>query len=769
MHQKNVALDTRFITHPESADQFIDLDRLFAIARRRVWGVALFTLFGLVLGVAYLVATPPTYTSATRILLDESLTDLADGDERRPPPGEADARILSEVEILKSEQLALSVARELELHENEDFLDPPQAPTSWLKAQVKSLLQSVMPQPERTGSPGEAGLLGRAVAMLQRNLVVERVGRSFVIEVKYSAKDPDVAGDVTRTYADKYLSDQLDANFDATERATLWLQERLSELRDDWLTASLKAERFRAENGLTSARGELVSEQQLADLNNQLILAQAETANARARYEQYRSIVESGKANAVENATIPSDMANSEVLNELKSRYLGMSDREREIAARFGEDHPQAITLRRQLQDLANQIYKELQQVAESYRNEYEVARSREASLRENVGALTGENSDANQALVRLRELEQRASALGTLYENYLARYEEASQQQTFPIAGARVISEAADPVSPSSPSKTLVLAMSLVLGAFAGAGVAALREFRERFLRTGDEVRDRLGLDFLGYLPLIGTPSPRRHPRRDEEGAAALDAAGQSLLRIAVNAPTSHFAETLRSARLAADVLLHGRTSRVIGCISVLPREGKTTVAANFASLLAASGARTLLIDADLRNPGLSRRLAVAPESGLVEALVGHAAWQDTVIVDRKTRLSIVPAVVRGRLPHTSELVSGQHMQALIEEARSHYDYVVVDLPPLGPVIDARAFAPIADGFLMVAAWGATPRALIRSTLVSEPQVAAKLLGLVLNKTDMKKLPRYGTPGGAEHYIGHYAAYYAENGGRAA
>ena len=176
-----------------------------------------------------------------------------------------------------------------------------------------------------------------------------------------------------------------------------------------------------------------------------------------------------------------------------------------------------------------------------------------------------------------------------------------------------------------------------------------------------------------------------------------------------------------------------------MIGFVSVLPREGKTTVAANFAGLLAANGARTLLIDADLRNPGLSRSLSLSPDKGLVEAIVGEQPWQNACLIDRKTKLSILPTVGRRRLSHTSELISGPGMASLIEEARNSFDYIVVDLPPFGPVIDAKAFAPLADGFVLVTEWGATPRVLVRSLLQTERQIAAKTLGVVLNKTDMK------------------------------
>jgi polysaccharide biosynthesis transport protein len=776
MHQRTFPLNSRVAVSQDEADRFIDLEQLIAIAWRQARLVGLCAALGLALGVLYLLFTPQVYTSYTNILLDENLARFAE-DDRRPTAGrpEAESMISSEVEIMKSARLARSVVLSQRLHENPAFLSPQISPIAWVKGQIRAVLGMFFstPVPPSPGVSAEDLKIQRATELLQNSITAERLGRSFVVALSFQSTDPQLAGAVTRAYANAYLSDQLDANFDATQRATVWLQGRLADLRENSQAAASEAERFKAEHGLTAARGELLSEQQLSDLNKQLILAQAETANAFARYSQYKSIIDSGPENAVRNATIPADQASNPALGDLrdlKTRYLNVTKRERDIVSRFGEDHPQAVNLRREQEDMTRRIFEELKKLTESYRNEYEVAKARETSLRTNVGQMAGDSSTAGQSMVRLRELEQKAEALATLYQTYLARYEEVSQQRSFPIAKARVISEAVDPRSPSSPQKSMVLALSLVLGLFGGAGVAAYQEFRERFFRTGDDVRAALNVNFLGYLPVITRqPKPAKpvgakayNDSRREEGEPLTP----RILRVAINSPTSSFAETLRNAKLATDVVLQGTPCKVIGFVSVLPHEGKTTAAANFAGLLAANGARTLLIDGDLRNPGLSRALSIASEKGLVDAVVGEQRWQNAVKIDRSTKLAILPAAVRSRLSHTSELLSGPGMRDLVEDARKSFDYIVVDLPPLAPVVDAKAFAPFADGFIMVTAWGATPRALVRSTLQSEPLINSKVLGVILNKTDMKKLARFGSLGGYEQYLDRYSSYYTDQTG---
>lgn len=754
------------VTPGKDDDKFIDLERLLAIAFRQTKVVVLCAAIGLVLGVIYLRTTTPTFSSGTSILLDEGMNKIVDEVSATPVNMQTDAAILSQIEILKSTRLALAVVDKENLTKNEQFMNPPPSLARmvlWPVRAVMGAFSSDDSDDEEAGGgqPDANGPRNYAAYLLQRDLWVERSGRSYVINLSYASPDPVLAQRITQAYANAYLSDQLDANFDATERTTLWLQGRLQELEAKSKAAAMAAEQFRAEKGLTAARGELISEQQLSDLNSQLIIAQADTARALAKYQQYQAIIDSGPEKAVENAAITSDQPGDSVIGKLKARYLTVTKREREITGAFGADHQQAVALRREQADITSQMFQELQQLAASYRNEYEVARTRETSLRDNVEDLSGQSSSASQSMVQLRELEQKATALSTLYQSFLARYQEAAQQRSFPITKVRVISEANLPKTPYSPRAPIVLALSLVLGLFAGAGFGALNEFRERFFRLGEDVRADLGLKFLGYLPLFGSSRRRRNVTHSGDGGDFMLTGHR---RTAIDAPASSFAETLRNAKIASDVVLQGVGCKVIGIVSVLPGEGKSTVAANFAGLLAANGSRTLLIDGDLRNPSLSRSMPVPAQQGLIDAIVGKQPWQSLLKIDRETRLAMMPAVVYSQFAHTSELLASRGMKNFIESAQKIFDYIVVDLPPLGPVVDAKAFEPLADGFILVAEWGSTPRALVRSTLQAEPQVAAKVLGVVLNKADYKKLSRYGSFGSSERFLDKYSSYYLDH-----
>lgn len=784
MNYANFPLDKRMPLPNSDAgdgDDFIDIERLLGMAARQAKVVGVCAIIGLFLGMLYLQTTPPKFVSVSSVLIDEGLNKIVDDISAASTTMQTDSAILSQIEILTSTRLAAVVVDKLKLDQNDTFMNPPQSALAQGVGFVRGLIQYVRPSSPVMPGVGDISKLDPAardaliagssrdyaILKLQNEIRADRVGRSYVIALGYQATDPALAKAITKAYADAYLADQLDASFDATERAAVWLQGRLTELRESSQQASLAVEKFRAEHGLSAnSDGQLMSDKQLADLNAQLIVAQADTARASARYQQYKSIVDSGSDNAFKDAAISSDQPSSSVIAALKTRYLTVAKRQQDVEANFGPQHPQAVALAKEKADISTQIFGELKQLTESYRNEYEVALARETALRANVAAAQGKSSIDNQSQVQLRDLDQKATALSTLYQTFLGRYEEAAQQQSFPVGKIRIISDASTPLAASSPRTVIVLGLSLVLGVLMGAGFGGLNEFNERFFRTGEEVRDRVGLKFLGYLPTIGSkPSKEDKPSEPDLKVARSPAAieRRARMRVSVDAPASMFSETLRSAKIAFDVVMEGQGSRVIGVISVLPGEGKSTVAANLAGLLAANGSRTLLIDGDLRNPGLSRSLGMEAEQGLMEAVVSGQTWQSVGKIDRQTKLAIIPAVLRGHFSHTSELLSSAGMRRFIENAKETFEYIVVDLPPLGPVVDAKAFAPLVDGFVLVTEWGRTPRAMVRSMLESEPYVANKIVGAVLNKVDLKKLAKYGSFGASEKFFDKYSSYYLD------
>ncbi len=736
----------------EAPAEFIDFDRLIAVARRQWRVVAASAVLFLALGLVYVFTAVPQYEASTNILIDKDNSDVASQLSTLAIGGFVDdeGSVLSQVELIKSDTIALAVIDKLKLLDNPVFNAPTASPLSLLKGLLnfKSWFADSDAAAESDDEKRED-----AVAVLQKNMSIDRVGRTYVLSIGYTSPSPELAAQIAGAIADAYLVDKLNSKYDATRRASDWLQQRIEELRQQALDSDLAVQKFRAANGLVAASGQLLSDQQLSALNGSLIDAQGDTAKAQAKYDRIKSIIDSKRTDA-----IVADVLDSATINDLRRKYLEDSKLEAEISNRLGPDHEQAVRLRNEMKEYERQMFDELGRIAESYKSELDVSQAREKSLSDSLAQATGISAVAGETQVQLRELERTADTYRALYQTFLTRFQEATQQQSFPISDSRIITKATVPNAPSKPKKPLVLAISVVLGMLVGGGLGAFREFRDRFFRTGEQVRTTLNMEYLGIAPLITATA--------DNGAAGQFADLRHPAGVAsyvVDHPLSVFAETMRSAKIAIDLDGNERRSKLIGVVSSLPGEGKSTVAVNFAHLLAMQGAKTLLIDGDLRNPGATRAIGRHAEAGLLEAILEHRPLQDLLLVDPKTKLAFLPAVVKRRVPHSSELLTSSSMSALLDIARAHFDYVIIDLPPLGPVVDAKAISPLLDSLLFVIEWGRTSRKVVRTTLLTEPELTDKCAGVILNKVDTEKMKLYRTYGSSEYYYSRYTSYYHE------
>lgn len=741
---------------PKQAEDFIDLERVGS-ALRRQWHVILASvILFLALGVLYLVTAVPQYTATASLLLDRNARNIADQLSALQGLPEDESSILSQVELIRSEKIGLAVVDSLGLTVDPVFQRGGAGPLTLVREAVSEAMAAVGlsgPEEEPTGEALEARRRA-ALTRIQKNMTVERIGRTYVLEISFTSPDPRLAARIANAIADSYLTEQLDSRYDATRRASDWLQERIDQLRQKSIETDLAVQKFRSENNLIASDGRLVSDQKLTELGSQLIVAQADSAQAQARYNRIREIIESGSTDAAVN-----DSLENEVINDLRARYLEASKREAELSARLGTEHAQSVRLRGEMEEYRRLIFDELRRIAESTRSDLDVAKAREDQLRQEMQQAIGVTTAANDSLVQLRELERSSETYKNLYQTFLTRYQETVQQQSFPVTDARVITAATVPAEPSAPRENIVLAAAAALGLLFGVMLGGVREYRDRFFRTGDQVREVLGIEYLGAAPLLtdaaapATGAADDHPRMLRKTS--------TLAGYVIDHPMSSFAETLRSVKVAADLALGDRAPKVIGFVSVLPGEGKSSIALNFAELVASQGTRTLLVDADLRNPGLSRTVARHAKSGLVDVIANRLPYRDALLFDPDTRLAVLPNVQGRRVTHTSEHLASPGMANLIADAGQEFDYVVLDLPPLGPVVDARAIASRVDAFVFVVEWGRTSRQIVKSTLQQERGIAEKCLGVIMNKVDSKKLKLYRKFGSSEYYHSSYLSYY--------
>lgn len=741
----------------ENRVDFIDFDALLGAARRQWLVVAVCVGCAALVGFAVATTSVPLYTASAKVLMDRDANQVVQQLSVIGGALDDEASVLSQVELLQSETIGLAVVDKLDLSNDSEFM----AGQSSLLGSVVRFVKSVVNVSQWFSTAEEDSIAAEAkrraaLGRVLKDIDVSRVGRTYVLEVSYTSPSPELAARVTNAIASEYLLDKLNSKYDATRRASVWLQDRIDELRQKAMETDLAVQKFKSANGLVTAGNSLVSDQQLSELNSALIVAQSDSAKAAAKLDGIEKVISAGQSDA-----IVTDALDSSIVNEMRKKYLAASKLESEISNRLGAQHIQAIRLRKEMEEYRRLMFEELGRIAESYKSDLAIAKARETSLQNSVTLATGVSAVANETQVQLRELEREAETYKNLYQTFLQRYQEAVQQQSFPVTDARVISSATAPDSPSQPRKLLLLAAFCFVGAGIGAGIGAFREFRDRFFRTGEQVRDILGLEFLGIAPLM-TDGLRAIDNATENNPRSIRKATE-VTNYVIEHPLSSFAETLRSAKIAADLGVSEKECKVIGIVSTLPGEGKSTVSVNFAELLASQGSRVILIDADLRNPGATRAIGRHAQEGLLETLLDGKSPKDCFLYNARTGMAFLPAVVKHRVPHSSELLSSVAMRKLLSTLSASADYIIIDLPPLGPVVDARAMASRIDGFVYVTEWGKTARRVVRQTLDTEPLIRQKCLGVILNKVDQEKMNLYRSYGSTEYYYSRYSEYYQE------
>lgn len=746
---------------PDYGDgKVIDLQGLVSATRRQIKPLLFCAFVGAVLGLLYLITTPKEYTAYSTVLADDGANRIVAEISAFEESLQNEAVLLNQIEVIRSRKVAMAVARSLDLHLDEAFLNPKQSLAAQLIAGTKSTIKSFLPDNSAPVSPQAADPVEAAISaaggVLQKNVEVKRIGRSSAFLISYTTQDPALSALIANAYADAYMADQLNASFDATERTTVWMQSRLAELETNSRVAAEAVERFRSENGLTATDGRLLSEQQLAQLHTELSSAIADTARATALAEQYREVVDAGVGQGLAARILSLETPVDSRLAGYQERLAALVSRLSQIAAESGVESDAANRARQGLNDQASAAFNEVIRMAEQYSGEEASAKAREASLRTSVQSATQVNNTASGLQIELRALEQRAQAVASLYQSFLTRFETIEQQKSFPVSNIRVLSKAQAPRSASGPGTVKTLLLSLILGVFVGAVVGTIREVRDHFFRTGFDVSKETGLRFLGYLPHIKSLgsftilNKLLKPQKADKGVYS------------ATHPKSLYSETLRAVRIALDASMPSEKRPCLGVASALPREGKTTLSLNLGALIAASGRKVLLIDADIRKPGLTELTGFKKKPGLIEALTGSADWQDACVELGDKRLHVLPCIASSSIAHTSDLLASGAMGDLLAKARDAYDYVIVDLPPLGPVVDARAILGHLDRMVLLAEWGKTPKGLMQELLSDDPALFDKAIGIVLNQVDVAALANYGAGTGAQRFKNISAEYYS-------
>jgi polysaccharide biosynthesis transport protein len=765
--------------------------------RRQFSTIKFALLLSLILGAIYIFATPPQYTARAILIVDTPKIQLFQSQSPLVGAPLDSATVDTQIEVLNSDDIVLSVIKDLHLSDDPEFISPSAGVLGTIHGAVNGVLGTIFSLGRQTSSEPSAEY--RALQTFKERLKVTRIGLTYAIEIAFESRNPDRAAQVANAIADAYAVDAFEAKYQITDQAAKWLQDRLKELREQTSNSERAVVEYKTKNNIVDTGGRLMNEQQLAELNSELIQARAATAEAKARVDRVEQIVASGDVDpdATTTATV-TDTLHNEVINKLRAQYLDDERRASDWAAKYGEAHQAVVGLRRQMRELRQSIFEELTRTAESYKSDYAIAKARAESIQQSLDHLVSESHVTEEAQVALHNLESTAQTYRDLYDGFLQRYMQSLQQQSSPVSESRLITHARPPLGRSWPKPLLIMALAWLGGLIFGAAVGVLRDISDRVFRTTMQVGEHLQADCIAVIPRVKEiASPDASFQKDKPagragsahetklGSSALDmllsplteatrvmisfprklVLGQDLLTspsqrrrrrrrrtlsrnknvcwTVANSPFSRFSESIRAVKIAADSHII-KTNKTIGVTSSLPNEGKSTVALSLAALITQSGGRAVLIDCDLRNPALSSMLTPDAKAGLLEIIAAEAALEDVLWREPVTGLVFLPTVLTSRVAHSSDILSSQETRKLFEQLRETYDYVIVDLSPLAPVVDVRVMTPLVDSFLFVVEWGRTKIDVAQLALRNAHGVCDNLLGIVLNKADMNAFGRY-------------------------
>lgn len=717
------AMSTDQDRNEEAGPEFGLADAL-GLLRRRWRLITAVTVTISVIVAAVAVALPSRYEAFATVQIDpRKKTILQLENVVSDLRGDA-ATVESEVEVLRSKTLALKVIDALDLRNNPDFKG------TGLRNRVLSLVGLGRPSdddapaatgPDRRGvDPATDPQTDEIVNAFEQRLKASRVRNTLVIEVRFTSGDPVLAAKVVNTLVDVYLKEQLRSKVAATEAAASLLEQKLEGLRQKVAAAEHKVATFKADHNIFDAEGQLLSEKQLARLMEQTVIARNQSADARARYDQLQRMMRKGEASSG-----VADVLQSPTVRMLKDQLVKATRREAELMTKYGSRHPELIKARAEVADVQAQIAQEVDQIVSNLRNQFEVAEERERALSASLTSLKGKQVIAQEAAVRLRELEREAATSRQIFEAFLTRYKQAAETQDLQVPDARIVEQADVPLTVTSPKRKQIAAFGAVLGLALGVGLAFLLEFASPGIGKPEDAENLLGAPHIASVPLLAAARDRLI---DEMQAA----------RLVMANPSSAFTEAIRTARHEIDARRPSRSPRVVLVVSSLPNEGKTLVASNLAHHLALGGTRTLLVDADLRRSQLSQQLGLSGNVGLMDAIARGWPLEKVIVSDRLSGLAVLSA--GGNSPAAispAEALDAPGLGQRIARLKTYFDTIVIDVPPLLPVVDGRILADHADQIVFVTAWRRTPKQLARRSMRLLGVNAAKVAGVVINQVD--------------------------------
>ncbi len=716
---KAMRLDRRAAANDESV---IDVQRYIDIFFRRPFLIGGAFIGLMIISLALTQGRPKEYTAMAQIQANMHQRNAADlmAEEVPGDSALADASKLdTEVGILQSRVVAVGVLKSL---------GPAPAKAKGglgIGTAIKGLIAQ-LPLPRQSATSDEA--LDAAVSALQKELKVEREGTSYIIDVSYTDKDPAWAAKVANTFVAQYLAQKGAASIQRTEQANAWLNNTLDDMGKQVVAADAAVAQYRAEHNLEKTGSSTMNEETVSAIDQQLVGARAEEAQALARYTTAKQQLAAGS-----NGEDVGEALASPVIQSLRAQRAQLSQSLTELRARYGPKNPEIQKTADQLNNVDVEIQTEVQRIISNLAAQAQVARQRVASLQASLDRAGGVLASNEHASVKLDELLRDQDAARTTYQGYLSRYKQSTAQQDLPQIEARVLAFAVPPDLPSAPKLPKSLAISFAISVVGALAVMFGAEALQQGFNDPDEVARVLDVPVLVSIPVLSSTLRRgSHPSPP--------------MQYVMDKPLSMFAESFRTLRTSLmSMRVDDGLAKVIAITSAVPHEGKTTTSVCLGRVAARGDAKTVIIDCDMRRRSLDQILDREAEIGLLDVLDGKATLAAALRPDTISGAYLLP-LGRSEAAHR-DMFSLPTMDALLNDLRAHFDLVLLDAPPVLALADARIIAQKADLTLLLACWRRTPKAAVQAAMLELEAVGATLAGVALTQVDLRRerKPRYG------------------------
>lgn len=686
-------------------DDVIDVGALLSALWRGKFIVLAAVLVAVILSgiYAYRVATPK-YRATAVVMLNNREEQVVDLGNVLGGLGSDSSVVNTEVEVLKSRILLGKVVDKLNLTEDPEFngaLVPPST-ISQLQSSFTGLIIPAKEIPQPDAETQRQGTISSLLAVLSIRNVPESLVFQVTVETTNQAKSAQIAD----TLLDLYILNQLEVKFEATEQATTWLTERVTNLQVALEEAEGKVKDFRASTPLVSPESLSGLEVQVKDMRERIENTEASQEQATAQLSVLRA------AEAPE--------AQAEVTGDLQLQRLLPRIDEPAIAQAFETRFTQLVS----------------KLEADISRTESQIR-----TLRESLAILDRQIDQQSSDLITLQQLAREAEASRLLYEYFLSRLKETSAQQGVQQADSRIISPAVIPLTPATPRKSLLLTMSAVLGLLIGSTFVLVREARNRAFRNAEQLETSTGYATIGQVPLI--PAKRR----------------KDAITYLKERPSSAAAEAIRNLRTSVMLSNVDTPPKVIMMNSSLSGEGKTTIALSLTLNFSSMGKKVLLIEGDIRRRVFGQYLKTEQKDGIVSVLTGTRNFEDVVIHDDLLGADVLLGD-KGQA-NAADIFSSERFANLLSDLRNRYDIVIIDTPPVLIVPDARVIAQHVDATVFVVRWDRTSKEQVVGALREFESVGKPVSGLVLNQISPRGMKRYGYGNNYGPYSTYGSKYY--------